>query len=305
MLDPNKIVVALAASVVGHVMGMICVTCIPAENFTKNNKAPTILSVSTNDIDESVGGEFFDNEVSQPPSPFVEMVVFGQPERTPGFPRPAKLDLSKTNTTTSATTKLDGTVHFVSIQSETPGFLQRRTQSSRSWRHSPRTVFTNPKIQRTSLESFSPSVAPVKTSGLIAVKGIDPPRIWRSYPPEEKTTKPETTSSIPTIFIGHRLAKEVASDAPPVTPPQALPGNPLPRFPNFDRFQGRSGGCELRVVVDARGNVSRVYVSTTSGNASLDAAAIAAVSHWRYRPATQGGNFVAGEVIERILFFVK
>jgi len=59
------------------------------------------------------------------------------------------------------------------------------------------------------------------------------------------------------------------------------------------RADGIEGKLKLRVVVGADGEVVRVDV-LSSVSPELDAAAVAAVKHWRFRPAMACGKPVAG-----------
>jgi len=59
------------------------------------------------------------------------------------------------------------------------------------------------------------------------------------------------------------------------------------------RAEGIEGKLKLRVVVGADGEVVRVEV-LSSVSSELDAAAIAAVKHWRFRPAMACGKPIAG-----------
>ncbi len=69
----------------------------------------------------------------------------------------------------------------------------------------------------------------------------------------------------------------MASDRPPVYPEQA-------------RRRGEQGRVLLRVSVNASGMAAGVSLAASSGSASLDAAALAAVREWRFVPATRNGR---------------
>jgi TonB family protein len=59
------------------------------------------------------------------------------------------------------------------------------------------------------------------------------------------------------------------------------------------RADGVEGKLKLRVIVGADGEVVRVEV-LSSVSPELDAAAVAAVKHWRFKPAMACGKAIAG-----------
>ena len=101
-----------------------------------------------------------------------------------------------------------------------------------------------------------------------------------------------------------------AADAPQVaTVDRTAPGfavgsgaNPLPDYPYRARRAGHEGRVVLRVAVDAAGMPTAVTVARSSGHDSLDDAALEAVRHWRFTPATAAGLAVAGTVEVPITF---
>ena len=50
----------------------------------------------------------------------------------------------------------------------------------------------------------------------------------------------------------------------------------------------------LRVEVSATGDLISVTIARSSGNDILDQAALLVVRHWRFSPATRGGEPIAG-----------
>jgi protein TonB len=81
--------------------------------------------------------------------------------------------------------------------------------------------------------------------------------------------------------------------------------NPLPRYPLAARFDGAEGRVMLRVRVDARGQVETVDVTTSSGHAILDRAAIDTVRRWRFAPARRDGLPVPAEINVPIQFRLR
>jgi periplasmic protein TonB len=82
----------------------------------------------------------------------------------------------------------------------------------------------------------------------------------------------------------------------PIAPPRPVAGlatNQRPAYPEGARRRGEQGRVVVRVAVSAEGSPLDVSVASSSGHASLDAAALAAVRRWRFVPAIQGGKPVA------------
>jgi protein TonB len=69
--------------------------------------------------------------------------------------------------------------------------------------------------------------------------------------------------------------------------------NRAPAYPQSALRRGEQGNVMLRVNVSAGGAPLSVDLAATSGYASLDGAAEAAVGQWRFNPATRGGIPVA------------
>ena len=63
-----------------------------------------------------------------------------------------------------------------------------------------------------------------------------------------------------------------------------------PSYPADARRQGIEGDTILRVLVGANGRVLDVVLARSSGNRSLDRAALAAVRSWRFQPALESGQ---------------
>jgi protein TonB len=78
--------------------------------------------------------------------------------------------------------------------------------------------------------------------------------------------------------------------------------NPRPPYPSLARRQGWEGTTLLRVQVSPSGKPGAVQVQRTSGRSALDDAALEAVKHWTFVPATQGGNAISGWVTVPIVF---
>ena len=65
---------------------------------------------------------------------------------------------------------------------------------------------------------------------------------------------------------------------------------PQPLYPDSARRDGKEGRVLLRVLVDEEGRTKAIEVSTSSGHAMLDQAAITALKKWRFMPARASGK---------------
>ena len=71
---------------------------------------------------------------------------------------------------------------------------------------------------------------------------------------------------------------------------------PPPAYPPAALRRGESGHVVVRVDVDANGSPGGVTLIQRSGSRELDRAAMEAVRGWRFRPARQNGQPVAGSI---------
>lgn len=135
----------------------------------------------------------------------------------------------------------------------------------------------------------------------------------RALPLERAAAEPVAAAS-PAEPAARAVAPEGAAPGRPAsststaarsTPPSyvGLGGaNPQPRYPYSARRRGEQGQVVLRVEVAADGRAQAVEIATSSGSHRLDAAAVQTVEHWRFRPATAGGEPVSGTVDVPITF---
>lgn len=70
----------------------------------------------------------------------------------------------------------------------------------------------------------------------------------------------------------------------PVTPPSVV-SYVEPDYPGRAMLDGTSGVVQVRITVNATGGVDAVSVSSSSGSAALDRAAVEAVYRWTFSPA--------------------
>ena len=90
----------------------------------------------------------------------------------------------------------------------------------------------------------------------------------------------------------------------PIFPPK-VSFKVLPQYPASALQQGLGGAVLLSVYIGANGSPGQVQVKTSSGIAELDKSAVAAVSQWRFEPASQGGRAIASWYELPIRFEVK
>lgn len=86
-------------------------------------------------------------------------------------------------------------------------------------------------------------------------------------------------------------APQESADA--FTPPKPFADNPPPIYPERSLARREEGSALVRALVSETGSVSAVELSESSGMPALDAAALQAVSQWRFEPASREGRPVA------------
>jgi len=102
--------------------------------------------------------------------------------------------------------------------------------------------------------------------------------------------------------------------APPAPAPVALVAarfdadylhNPKPVYPALSRRMSEEGKVLLKVRVSGQGAALDVAISKSSGFPRLDAAAVDAVTRWRFVPARRGDEAVDSSVIVPITFALE
>ncbi|TWU08470.1 Gram-negative bacterial tonB protein [Stieleria varia] len=78
--------------------------------------------------------------------------------------------------------------------------------------------------------------------------------------------------------------------------------NPPPKYPIDAMARRIEGIVTLKLYINVQGKVAQVEVQKTSGHASLDQAAAAAVSRWSGKPATRFGRPVPSEEVLPVRF---
>lgn len=156
-----------------------------------------------------------------------------------------------------------------------------------------------------------PKPQPVKLTKPIPPQ---PPQQLVAQVPVELPSEPVATPPPPAPI---RIEAPV-EPAPPAPPPKptgpvtlsgdlaiACPQRTPPAYPAFSRRLGEAGKTVLRVELDETGQVDRATVTTSSGYARLDEAALSAVKHWHCTPATRGGIAVRAVAIQPFNFVLE
>lgn len=122
-----------------------------------------------------------------------------------------------------------------------------------------------------------------------------PPAVFTELPARRADRSvPPGAEFVPQVRLGafaaerRPAASAAACAAEARGPRRPLPGNPRPEYPYAARRRGIAGTVLVRLVLAADGGVLRAEVAEGSGSELLDAAALAALRRWRFRPAPAG-----------------
>lgn len=155
-----------------------------------------------------------------------------------------------------------------------------------------------------------PKPEPVKPPEKTTSKTIQPKS--QPSPQVQKTSQPVLTSAATASNpVEATAAAAVAAPTPPAPAPAreapvavvaprfdaAYLANPIPEYPRISRRMGEEGRVMLRVHVGADGKPLEVTIAKSSGYPRLDDVARDTVLRsWRFVPARQGDQAVAGTV---------
>jgi len=142
---------------------------------------------------------------------------------------------------------------------------------------------------------FVIDAAPAAAAPASSVMAAEQPAILPLAKPEETIVPKTSPSPAAQPVSATRNANAGSSTARGVAVP-APHGNPRPEYPEMAKRKGWQGECLLRVAVSPEGKASAVSVHRSSGYASLDQAALAAVRRWRFLPQSLGGTCVASTI---------
>jgi TonB family protein len=133
----------------------------------------------------------------------------------------------------------------------------------------------------------TPMASPPLTLGTLnALRNEPPPQpALQVMPSDPSLAQPSLAQPSSTPDIPPQLAQQPSPVVPPSTPAQSLPA-----------------AVGLLVSVNPQGEVSHARVTQSSGDANLDAAAIADVLTWQYTPASCAGHPVPADVMTQVSF---
>lgn len=88
-------------------------------------------------------------------------------------------------------------------------------------------------------------------------------------------------------------------------PAREDPGNRAPDYPRFAKLLREQGTVLVRLHIDPIGRVARLEKLASSGYASLDDAAVAALARWHFLPALRAGEPVASYRDQPVRFEIQ
>lgn len=153
--------------------------------------------------------------------------------------------------------------------------------------------------------------APIMVSLITTQPEVAQPVVMRIEPekPKPKPKKKEmvvlsTPTPVPSAFEAAPMPEP--EPPPPPAGPKTDPGPPpvIPayadpnylyneiKYPEALRRAKKQGIVHLRVLITPQGTVSAIEISSSSGTAGLDEAAVDSVRKWKFRPALQGDKAV-------------
>lgn len=122
-------------------------------------------------------------------------------------------------------------------------------------------------------------------------------------PRPPQVAKPAPQSALPSMASVSRPPAQAQSVPARVTPrevfsqqPSFVSPPPAPRYPSQARRRNQQGVVLVEVRLDALGRQRELKLLRSSGVASLDSAALEAVSGWRFRPEMLDGQSVPSRV---------
>lgn len=107
------------------------------------------------------------------------------------------------------------------------------------------------------------------------------------------------------VAVASTPATPPAAAAPPKNlPPESVQYRvpPAPVYPRLSRRQGESGRVLVRVYIDEAGLPRTVQISTSSGHARLDEAALQGVLQARFKPYAENGRPMGGWALIPLTF---
>ena len=182
------------------------------------------------------------------------------------------------------------------------------------WQHR---LIPSPQEAMTLIVNFIAPPVPEKKE---EPKRPPPPKPKPIENPHPRQIVAETRVIAPTDYIAppppEKPAPEPVIQAPPMPllpGPMALsselsvacPERTAPAYPAQSRRLGETGVVVLRVELDETGRVALARISSSSGHARLDEAALGAVRSWRCIPALRNGQPVRAVALQPFKFILQ
>lgn len=147
------------------------------------------------------------------------------------------------------------------------------------------------------MEQGTPLVGPDRNAG--SITKMPSPRARRAVAPSETVTSAAADAPVNTEQAQTALETAAAN-------PQNQEAKPIhqeaPKYPIEALRNNESGTVQLRVSVDKEGMPADVSIEKSSGSRSLDRAARAAVSQWRFSPKFENGVPVPSDILIPVEF---
>ena len=124
----------------------------------------------------------------------------------------------------------------------------------------------------------------------------------QSVPPPDIQIAPEVPAQISVA----PTPTQVAPAATDTTASGISSTHTTPPYPPMARKMSEQGTVKLRLTISPQGVVTAADVVQTSGFPDLDQTAVSwVVSHWKYKPAVQGGVAVTSTAMAAVVFNLK
>lgn len=182
------------------------------------------------------------------------------------------------------------------------------------WQH--RLIPSAPEAMTLFVNFIAPPV-PEKVPLPAKSKPIEKPKLRQIVAATPAITLSDYVVPLPPPQVVPTIESPVAPPAPPAPPKPmgpvtlggelavACPERTPPAYPAFSRRMGEEGTVVLRVELDEQGEVCAARVSSSSGFARLDEAALAAVRTWRCNPAQRNGQPVRAFALQPFKFILQ
>lgn len=163
-------------------------------------------------------------------------------------------------------------------------------------------------VQPSSAPSVSNPAVPVPPHVSTNVAALNPADMIATVQASGPAAVAGTAQSLAASGTAGESAPATSKVAAAFTPASAdaeYLDNPRPEYPALARQRQQEGLVTLRVEVDASGKPQQVSVISSSRYSLLDAAAVDAVSQWRFSPARRGSEAVADTVRVPVRFSLR